>query len=101
MKTEKDVITFFKDNLTYLNNSYPREKVINNDIYVVNTKVNTKADNCEPKFIKTLYKLNNGRLECLGFQYDDRNDKTYPNGIDRKDFDNILWEVMSTGLELF
>lgn len=81
----KETIRFMGDNV------YPRVKQINDDWYLVLTKV---GDN----ITKTVYRLNENIMlfDYLGFQYDDVLDKTYPNGVDFNTFNDILWQVMET-----
>ena len=90
--TEKQVKTFVKETIRFMGNDiYPRIKQINNQWYLVLTKV---SDN----IMKTVYRLNEKTLlfDYLGFQYDDLLDRTYPNGIDFDTFNNVLWQVMET-----
>lgn len=90
--TEKQVKTFVKDTIRFMgNNVYPRIKQIDDNWYLVLTKV---SDN----IMKTVYQLNKNTMlfDYLGFQYDDLLDKTYPNGIDFDTFNNVLWQVMET-----
>lgn len=81
----KDIIRFMGDNV------YPRIKQIDNQWYLVLTKV---GDN----IMKTVYRLNEktSQFDYLGFQYADSLSRTYPNGIDFDAFNNILWQVMET-----
>lgn len=81
----KNTIRFMGDNV------YPRIKQIDDNWYLVLTKV---SDN----IMKTVYQLNKNTMlfDYLGFQYDDTLDKTYPNGIDFNTFNDILWQVMET-----
>ena len=89
---EKQVQIIVKDTIRFMgDNVYPRVKQINDDWYLVLTKV---GDN----ITKTVYRLNENPLQFdyLGFQYDDSLSKTYPNGIDFNTFNDILWRVMET-----
>jgi len=89
---EKQVKTFVKETIRFMgDNVYPRIKQIDNQWYLVLTKV---GDN----IMKTVYQLNEKTLlfKYLGFQYDDALDKTYPNGVDFNTFNDILWQVMET-----
>lgn len=89
---EKQVQIIAKDTIRFMgDNVYPRIKQINNQWYLVLTKV---SDN----IIKTVYQLNEKTLlfDYLGFQYDDLLDKTYPNGVDFDTFNDVLWQVMET-----
>lgn len=89
---EKQMKILVKDTIRFMgNNVYPRIKQIDNQWYLVLTKV---SDN----IMKTVYRLNERTLlfDCLGFQYDDLLDKTYPNGVDFDTFNNVLWQVMET-----
>lgn len=89
---EKQVQIIVKDTIRFMgDNVYPRIKQIDNQWYLVLTKV---SDN----IMKTVYRLNEKTLlfDYLGFQYDDLLDKTYPNGIDFNTFNNVLWQVMET-----
>lgn len=90
--TEKQVQIIVKDTIRFMgNNVYPRIKQIDDNWYLVLTKV---GDN----IMKTVYRLNEKTLlfDYLGFQYDDSLSKTYPNGIDFDTFNNVLWQVMET-----
>lgn len=89
---EKQVQKFVKETIRFMgNNIYPRIKQINNQWYLVLTKV---SDN----IMKTVYRLNEKTLQFdyLGFQYDDLLEKTFPNGVDFDTFNNVLWQVMET-----
>lgn len=89
---EKQVQKFVKETIRFMgNNIYPRIKQINNQWYLVLTKV---SDN----ITKTVYRLNEKTLlfDYLGFQYDDLLEKTFPNGVDFDTFNNVLWQVMET-----
>lgn len=89
---EKQVQELVKETIRFMsNNTYPRIKQINNQWYLVLTKV---SDNV----MKTVYRLNEKTLQFdyLGFQYDDSLSRTYPNGIDFNTFNNVLWQVMET-----
>lgn len=90
--TEKQMKILVKETIRFMgNNVYPRIRQIDDDWYLVLTKVN---DN----IMKTVYRLNKNTMlfDYLGFQYDDTLDKTYPNGIDFNTFNDILWQVMET-----
>lgn len=90
--TEKQVKTLVKETIRFMgDNVYPRIKQIDNQWYLVLTKV---GDN----IMKTVYRLNEKALlfDYLGFQYDNLLDKTYPNGVDFDTFNNVLWQVMET-----
>lgn len=89
---EKQVQELVKERIRFMGKDiYPRIKQIDNQWYLVLTKV---SDN----IMKTVYWLNEpiSLFVCLGFQYDDSLDKTYPNGIDFDTFNNVLWQVMET-----
>ena len=89
---ENQVQALVKETIRFMgNNVYPRIKQIDDNWYLVLTKV---SDN----IMKTVYLLNKSTMlfDCLGFQYDDALDKTYPNGIDFNTFNDILWQVMET-----
>lgn len=89
---EKQVQIIVKDTIRFMGDDiYPRIKQIDNQWYLVLTKV---GDN----IMKTVYRLNEKTLlfDYLGFQYDDLLDKTYPNGVDFDTFNNVLWQVMET-----
>lgn len=89
---EKQVKTSVKETIRFMGDDiYPRIKQIDNQWYLVLTKV---GDN----IMKTVYRLNEKTLlfDYLGFQYDDLLDKTYPNGVDFDTFNNVLWQVMET-----
>ena len=88
--TEKQVKTFVKETIRFMgNNVYPRVKKVDNQWYLVITKV-------DDYITKTVYRLNENTMlfECLGFQYNDDLNKTYNNGVDFGTFNKILWEVM-------
>ena len=90
--TENQVQALVKETIRFMgDNVYPRIKQIDNQWYLVLTKV---SDN----IMKTVYRLNERTLlfDYLGFQYDDLLDRTYPNGIDFDTFNNVLWQVMET-----
>ena len=90
--TENQVQALVKETIRFMgDNVYPRIKQIDNQWYLVLTKV---SDN----IMKTVYRLNKRTLlfDYLGFQYDDLLDRTYPNGIDFDTFNNVLWQVMET-----
>jgi hypothetical protein len=90
--TEKQVESLVKETIRFMgNNVYPRIKQIDNQWYLVLTKV---SDN----IMKTVYRLNEKTLlfDYLGFQCDDALDRTYPNGVDFDTFNNVLWQVMET-----
>lgn len=90
--TEKQVQALVKETIRFMGDDiYPRIKQIDNQWYLVLTKV---GDN----IMKTVYRLNEKTLlfDYLGFQYDDSLNKTYPNGIDFDTFNNVLWQVMET-----
>jgi hypothetical protein len=89
---EKQVQLLVKETIRFMgNNVYPRIKQIDNQWYLVLTKV---GDN----IMKTVYRLNEKTLlfDYLGFQCDDALDRTYPNGVDFDTFNNVLWQVMET-----
>lgn len=89
---ENQVQALVKETIRFMgNNVYPRIKQIDDNWYLVLTKV---SDN----ITKTVYQLNEktSLFDYLGFQYDDLLDKTYPNGIDFGTFNNVLWQVMET-----
>lgn len=90
--TEKQVQEFVKETIRFMGEDvYPRIKQIDNQWYLVLTKV-------DGNIMKTVYQLNEKTLlfDYLGFQYDDSLSKTYPNGIDFDTFNNVLWQVMET-----
>lgn len=90
--TEKQVQALVKETIRFMGDDiYPRIKQIDNQWYLVLTKV---GDN----IMKTVYRLNEKTLlfDYLGFQYDDLLDKTYPNGVDFDTFNDVLWQVMET-----
>lgn len=87
---EKQVQIIVKETIRFMgDNVYPRIKQIDNQWYLVLTKV---SDN----IMKTVYRLNEKTLlfDYLGFQCDNSLSKTYPNGIDFDTFNNVLWQVM-------
>lgn len=89
---EKQVQHLVKETIRFMGNDvYPRIKQIDNQWYLVLTKV---SDNV----MKTVYRLNEKTLQFdyLGFQYDDLLSITYHNGIDFDTFNNVLWQVMET-----
>lgn len=89
---EKQVQHLVKETIRFMGNDvYPRIKQIDNQWYLVLTKV---SDNV----MKTVYRLNEKTLQFdyLGFQYDDSLSRTYPNDIDFNTFNNVLWQVMET-----
>ena len=89
---EKQVKILVKKTIRFMgDNVYPRIRQINNQWYLVLTKVN---DN----IMKTVYRLNEKTLlfDYLGFQCDDSLDRTHPNGVDFDTFNNVLWQVMET-----
>jgi hypothetical protein len=89
---EKQVQLLVKETIRFMGNSvYPRIKQIDNQWYLVLTKV---GDN----IMKTVYRLNEKTLlfDYLGFQCDDTLSRTYPNGVDFDTFNNVLWQVMET-----
>ena len=89
---ENQVQALVKETIRFMgNNVYPRIKQIDDNWYLVLTKV---SDN----IMKTVYLLNENIMlfDYLGFQYDDSLNKTYPNGIDFDTFNDILWQVMET-----
>jgi hypothetical protein len=90
--TEKQVQVLVKETIRFMgNNVYPRIKQIDNQWYLVLTKVDNNI-------MKTVYRLNDKtfQFDYLGFQCDDLLDRTYPNGIDFDTFNNVLWQVMET-----
>jgi hypothetical protein len=89
---EKQVQLLVKETIRFMGDDvYPRIKQIDNQWYLVLTKV---SDN----IMKTVYRLNEKTLlfDYLGFQCDDALDRTYPNGVDFDTFNNVLWQVMET-----
>ncbi len=89
---EKQVQVLVKEALRFMGyDVYPRIKQIDNQWYLVLTKV---GDN----IMKTVYQLNERTLhfDYLGFQCDDSLDRTYPNGVDFDTFNDVLWQVMET-----
>lgn len=87
---EKQVQIIVKDTIRFMgDNVYPRIKQIDNQWYLVLTKVSNNI-------MKTVYRLNEKTLlfDYLGFQYDDLLSRTYPNGIDFDTFNDVLWQVM-------
>jgi hypothetical protein len=89
---EKQVQLLVKETIRFMgNNVYPRIKQIDNQWYLVLTKV-------DDNIMKTVYRLNEKTLlfDYLGFQCDDTLSRTYPNGVDFDTFNNVLWQVMET-----
>lgn len=89
---EKQVKILVKETIRFMgDNVYPRIKQIDNQWYLVLTKV---SDN----IMKTVYLLNEKTLQFdyLGFQCDDSLSRTYPNGVDFDTFNNVLWQTMET-----
>lgn len=89
---ENQVQFLVKNRIRSLGNDiYPRIKQIDNQWYLVLTKV---GDN----IVKSVYRLNEETLlfDYLGCQFDNSSNRTYPNGVGFDTFNNVLWQVMET-----